>query len=292
MERTGSGVHRPDVRARVIAAPQATPEDESPAVGSALRTRWRKRLVLWTVRLLFAAFLAGVWELIVLREVISEFWISRPSSLAARLADLLVSGQFYRDLYVTATEVAVGLFLGVVLGVLSGLVVAMLPKLYALLDPFIMVLYAMPRLALAPLFILWLGIGLASKVLLAMFVSYFLLLLSTHSGMQSVDRDLVNSVKMMGGGNFYILRKVKLPATLPWIFSGVRTAMGPVLAGAIVAEMLGAREGLGLRLVLASGVFDTTGVFAYLLVLAVMAMVLNAISKLPERKILHWRGTS
>mgnify|MGYP001563560658 FL=1 len=158
------------------------------------------------------------------------------------------------------------------------------------LDPYLTALYSLPRVALAPLFILWFGIGLASKVMLAVSIVCFILLMNAYAGVRSVDQDLVNAVRTMGASDRYITYRVILPSCVPWIFSGMRIGLGMALIGTVVGEMLASQKGLGHLIAVASGSFDTTGVFASLMIIAGMAMSLNEIPKAVEQRLLRWRG--
>lgn len=245
----------------------------------------------WLLRLLAAMAIIGAWEGVVRAGLSTEFWISRPGMVAARLIDwLVIRGTMWDHLAATLQAVALGLSGGVVLGILSGLILAKWRRLQVALDPFIMGLYSMPRAALAPLFIMWLGIGIESKIVLAGFVAFFVLLINTYTGVKNVDPDLLNAVRTMGGSGMFLVRKVVLPSCVPWILSGTRIGLAFSLTGAVFAEMLAAQRGVGWLISRSSGTFDTTGVFASILVLALVAMGLNEGMKKLERWLLRWQG--
>lgn len=246
-------------------------------------------LVTLGLRLLVLAIFVACWEGAVALGVATEFWISRPTLVGQRFAEYLFTERFYQDVFTTLYEMALGLGAGVVFGVISGLALTKWPLLHRATDPYIMIVYSLPRIALAPLFILWLGLGLASKVVLALFVAYFVMLINTYAGIRNVDQDLLNAVRTMGASDSFLTRKVRLPAALPWIFSGIRIALGASLVGAVVAEMLGSTHGIGHEIARAAGAFDTTGIFTYLLVLAVVATGLNEGMKWAERRLLTWQ---
>jgi NitT/TauT family transport system permease protein len=154
----------------------------------------------------------------------------------------------------------------------------------------LMGLYSLPRVALAPLFIMWFGIGIPSKIMLAISIVFFILLINTYVGVQNVDRDLVNAVKTMGAPPRFVTRHVVLPSCIPWIFSGLRISMALALTASVVGEMLAAQYGLGFMLARASGTFDTTGIFMVLFVLALLAIgTYNLMARL-EKRLLHWQG--
>ncbi len=243
------------------------------------------------LRALALVVILGVWEGVVRMELLSDFFISRPVSVGRQLAEwLFIKGTIWPHAAVTLQEVLLGLAGGASFGVVSGFALGMWPRLNVALDPYIMGLYGMPRAALAPLFIMWFGIGMESKAILAGFVTYFVLLTNTCAGVKSVDADLVDAVKTMGGRGTFLLRKVVLPSCAPWILSGLRLGLTFSLTGAVFAEMIAAERGMGWIIARASGLFDTTSVFAGIFVLAVVAMVLNEGMKKLERHLLRWRG--
>jgi len=238
----------------------------------------------------FAAIVA-LWELVIALGVSTPFWISRPMLLAQRLMVDLASSEIFGHIGVTLYETFGGFFLGGVLGGVSGYVLARHPMLHAAFDPYLMAIYSLPRVALAPLFILWFGIGAASKIALGVSIVYFILLMNMYAGVRNVDADLVSAVRTMGATDRYLTRRIILPSCIPWIFSGMRIGMGMALIGAVVGEMLAGQHGMGYLLAVASGSFDTTGVFSGLAILAVMAMAINGIMTTLERRLLRWQGT-
>ena len=145
--------------------------------------------------------------------------------------------------------------------------------------------YSLPRVALAPLFILWFGIGSISKIMMAFSMVVFIVILNTHEGLRGVDRDLVDMLKTMRASRLYMLRKVLLPSIVPWIFASLRVGIGLALVGAVIGELLGANRGLGWYVEYAAGRVDIIGVFAGLVVLAVLGMALNEIVKAVESRV-------
>ena len=191
---------------------------------------------------------------------------------------------------VTVTETVFGFLFGAMAGILAGFALARWRRAHVALDPYLMGVYALPRVALAPLFIMWFGIGIPSKIMLAISIVFFILLINTYVGVQNVDQDLVNAVKTMGAPPRFVTRRVVLPSCVPWIFSGLRISMALALTASVVGEMLAAQYGLGFMLARASGTFDTTGIFMVLIVLALLAVgTYNLMSRL-EKRLLHWRG--
>jgi len=245
-------------------------------------------LRLFGLRLLFLAILLGIWQGGVEAGAINPFYVSEPTSVIKRLFQLVQTGQLYMDMAFTLQNVLVGFVISAVAGVATACVLYKLPLLQKIVDPFILALYSTPRLALAPLFIIWFGIGAASKIALVVSLSFFIMLLNTLAGLANVDPRLINQVKMMGGNDWFIFRRVSLPASVPWLLSGTRIGLGFALIGAVVGELIISEHGLGLRMSRASGLFDTTGVFAYLIIVALLGMVLDQVVRLLERGLAGW----
>jgi NitT/TauT family transport system permease protein len=190
---------------------------------------------------------------------------------------------------VTLTETLVGFAAGTVFGVLLGLALGMNRYVAEILDPFIVALYSLPKVALAPLFILWFGIGIFSKIILVSFGVFFLMFYNTFSGVTSVDRDLIDSLRLMGANRLQIARTVILPATMVWIFTGMKVSVPYALIGAVVGEMLASNRGIGYLVQSSAGQYDTTGVFAALTVLMIISVGIQSLLKHGEKRFLHWR---
>lgn len=255
------------------------------------RTLGPRTEVLLLRLLVLAAFLSA-WQALVSVGFADPFWVSSPERIARRAVELVASADFYEDLWTTLAEMILGVGAAVILGVATGALLARYDLLNKAIDPYMMVIYAMPRLALAPLFILWLGIGLASKVVLSMFVAFFIIEMNTYAGFRNVDQDLVNAIRTTGASERYITRRVRFPSAIPWILSGVRLGIGAALPAAIVAEMLASTKGIGHEIARAAGVFDTTSMFTYLTVLALFATMLNEGLKVLEGRLLRWRSVT
>ena len=178
--------------------------------------------------------------------------------------------------------------LSVIFGVASAIVLDRNDWLNRIVSPFLTALNSMPRIALGPLFILWFGIGIASKVMLAFSLGYFIMLLSTLGGLKNVDRDLLLMSRLFGASEFRLFRHVRLPWALPSVFSGLKLTLIYCSAGAVIGEMIAAKSGLGLLVQTFSGRFDVSGVMALILIVALMVMTLTALMDLAERRLLEW----
>ena len=175
------------------------------------------------------------------------------------------------------------------LGGISGYFLARHKLLDIALEPYLAALYSLPRVALAPLFILWFGIGLLSKVMLAVSIVYFIMHYSVYSGVKNVDPDLINAVRTMGAKEGYLTRHIVLPSCVPFIFSGLRISLGMALIGTVIGEMIASQKGMGRLIAIASGNFDTTGLFSTFVMLAAMAMLLGALMKAVETRLQRWQ---
>ena len=241
-------------------------------------------------RLFVLAVVVFVWEGVVYVGWTTAFWISTPFKIAAQLVKDFASGDIWPHIWATLVSTVGGFFIGSAAGIVAGFVLARWKPLYDATEPYIMALYSMPRVALGPLFVVWFGIGIASKVALAVSIVFFVMLINTHMGVTNVDRTLLDSVRTMGGSGWFVTRKVLLPSTVPWILSGLRISIGFALIGAVVGEMIIAERGLGRLIAYRSGLFDVTGVFAVMVVLAIMAVIFNEILKFFERRLTHWKA--
>jgi NitT/TauT family transport system permease protein len=242
---------------------------------------WAWRIAIIVVGLSVWQYASGRW--------IKTFWISRPSDIWQQLVEWVVTGDLWIHLQVTLIETVMGFVFGAVAGVLFGLALGLNRRLAAVLDPFIVAFYSLPKIALAPLFILWFGVGLSSKVVLATFVVFFLVFYNTYAGTLAVESELVDVLRLMGATRAQIVRKVILPSALIWIFTGMKSSVPYALIGAVVGEMMASNKGLGYLIQAAAGQYDTSGVFAALFVLMIIATGLHEMLKQSERVMLRWR---
>lgn len=241
---------------------------------------------IWRAALVIGVLL--VWELAAGR-LFNEFWSSRPSLIGERILMLLKSGEIWRHIYATVSEALLGLLLGAVVGTPIGIALAHYRRAAKIVDPFIMGLYGLPRVALAPMFILWFGIGLFSKVMMSFSMVLFVFILNVTEGIRTVDPDMIDLMRTMRAPRGYLMRKVMIPSIVPWLIASFRIGVGLSLVGAVVSELIGANRGLGWYVVRAGGQIDTAGVFTGLLLLMLIAMIANQIILVIERKVLHWR---
>lgn len=252
-----------------------------------LETRRRKRRVLFW-RLVAVVVWLGSWEL-ASGTLIDPFFSSSPSEIGVRVWEWAVSGYIWVHLRATLQEMGLGLLAGSILGILMGFVLGRSETLASIADPFITALYSLPKLALAPLFILWFGIGLLSKVVLVGLIVFFLVFFNTYAGVRDVDRLYINALRIMGGNRRDVYTKVILPSSSVWVFTGLKLAIPYALIGAIVGELISSSQGLGFIINNASSFFDTTGVLAGLVYVAVISISINSMVGALERRLMVWK---
>lgn len=243
------------------------------------------RLNLMRTALLLA--LLGLWQYASGR-LVPEFFVSSPSLIASRLWGWIETGDIFFHTAITATEAVLGFIFGSLAGVAVGLLLGRKEFLARLLDPFIMTIYSLPKIALAPLFILWVGIGIEMKVIFTAVIVFFLVFLNTYTGVRNVSRELISILRLMGASEWQVVRKVVLPSAIAWVFAGLRISVPYSLMGAVVGELMASNRGLGALLVRAEGEFDTAGVFAALITIITLAVLANGLVRLAERRLMPW----
>lgn len=247
----------------------------------------RGRTLLWRLVLLLG--FAAAWEWVTWSGLVNAFWVSSPTRIVTDLTKGVASGAVLEHIWVTLYEAAMGFVTGAVVGVLVGFALARWEGLHRVLDPYVAALNSLPRVALAPLFILWFGIGLTSKIVLAFSLVVFILLINTYAGAKNVDQDLVIISRLLGATERQLLTKVVLPSCIPWIFAGLRLGLAYALIGAVVGEVIVAQAGLGYLISQNAGVFNTTGVFSSLIILMVISVAVNGLMQIAERRLLRWQ---
>jgi NitT/TauT family transport system permease protein len=236
-------------------------------------------------RLALALILLATWEYQPSADL--RFWMSGPVEIVARLWSWILDGSLWENVGATLLAMALGYAIGTVAGIALGLMFGLMPRVHRVLSPYIAALYAMPKIALAPLFIIVLGIGIAPKVTLVALTVFFLVLNSTLDGVRNVDRDLTRALALMGATRTEMITKVLLPATLPWIFTGMRIAVRYAFTNTLLAELIASNSGIGFMIEYYSGVFDATGTYAAILVLVIMSVGLTELLTRIEARMSH-----
>ena len=267
----------------------ATPEAD---LGKAVDTGRRSGSIV-VARILFLLLFLGAWQAAAAAGIVDPAFVSTPIDILRALWLLIVEGLLVPNLATTLIEIVLAFVLSVVAGVASAVVLDRNEWFNRVISPFLAAVNSMPRIALGPLFVLWFGIGIASKVVLAFSLGYFIMLLSTLGGLKNVDRDLLLMSRLFGASGFRLFSHVRLPWALPGVFAGLRLSLIYCSGGAIIGEMIAARSGLGLLVQTYSGRFDVASVMALILVVACMVMALTSLMDLAERRLLAWsRGST
>jgi NitT/TauT family transport system permease protein len=249
----------------------------------------RDWLTTFALRILIIAAFLGLWQLLSDTKVIDPFFVSSPSKVAQRLWDFTSDGTIFHHAWVTLREALKGYIVGSVIGVVIGFILGLSRILSAVFLPLLNLLNTLPRVALAPLFILWFGIGEMSKVVLVFSVVVVILIFNTYAGTQTVDRDIVTNARLLGASRLQVVLKITLPWCLPWIITGMRIALAWSIGAAVIGEYLAARAGLGYLIFYYSGILDQTGLLAGCVVLLILSGFMFGALNVAERYLLRWR---
>ncbi|HTI45545.1 MAG TPA: ABC transporter permease [Casimicrobiaceae bacterium] len=254
----------------------------------------RTRLALYQV-VLIAAMLA-FWFAMTTPGLVSApfarntaFFFGKPVEVAKVIVDWFASGKIYPHLGITLIETLLAFAAGSVLGLAIGLWLALSPTASALADPYITALNAMPRVILAPIFAVWFGLGIVSKVALGVTLVFFIVFFNVYQGVKEVSPVVLANARMLGASRRQLLTHIYLPSATSWVFSSLHTSVGMAFVGAVVGEYLGSAKGVGYLILQAEGVFDINTVIAGIVVLTAFALLLDyAVTKI-ETRLLVWR---
>jgi NitT/TauT family transport system permease protein len=250
----------------------------------------RRKTVILAYQFVAALAGLGLWQLCAYYKLLDPTVISSPGAVFGYLfGNALVSRELWTNTYYTMVATLLAFVIGSVLGILAGIAFIQIPVLEEIFDPFITLMNSFPRIALAPLFVVWFGIGLLSKVVLAVSVIFFILLLTTIAGGRSVDRNLIALCRSLGAGPWKIFRSITLPTAAPSIFAGLKLGLIYSFLGVIVGEMIASEYGLGQEAMKYSNLFQMDRVLAVLFFLALITTLLAAIMTAIERKVLRWQ---
>lgn len=276
-----------------VAVPASAAADEA-SVAAAAHARFKRRRawVLFT-QLAVAVVGLGLWQLGAMIGFIDPFFFGSPAGIVSRLADWFANGtaygSFWEQIWITLEEALLGFLFGVVSGVFMGVLLGEVPFLSEVVGPYIKIVNALPRIVLGSIFIMWLGLGLPSKVLLAAVLVFFVVFFNAFQGVRSVDRNLVANARILGASRLQVVRHVVFPSAMTWIIASLHVALGFAIIGAIVGEFLGAQNGLGLVIATAQNTFDANGVFGAMLVIGALALGAEALMGILEKRLLAWR---
>lgn len=271
--------------------PRVPVRDRDAAHGEAReghRGRLSRRTAKVLTRVAIVLVLLGAWQLVSGR-LIDEFFISRPSAIGSQLWEWLKTGYLVTQTGVTLKETLLGYAIGCAAGVAAGLVLGINRFIGETLDPLVTAVYSLPKIALAPLFILWFGIGIQMKIALVALIVFFFVFFNTYTGVKDVDRDLLDVARVMGAKGRHLTKKVIIPSAMPWIFAGMKLSVPQALIGAIVGEIIASNKGLGYVVAYTAGQFDTAGLFAALFTLMVISVVMNTVLMWSSGRTLRWK---
>jgi len=244
-------------------------------------------LRLWQLLLLVAIVL--VWHFASYSPKIA-FFFGQPLEVSQRIwAWFVTDGSIYRHLWITLTETMLAFFIGTVAGMACGLWLGLSPMASAILDPYIKAANSMPRVILAPIFGMWFGLGIWSKVALAVTLVFFIVFFNVYQGVREVSPTLLDNARMLGAGRRQLLRHVYLPSATSWVFSSLHTSVGLAFVGAVVGEYLGSAAGVGYLILQAEGTLDVNTVFAGIVVLTAFALALDGLVGVIERRLMRWQ---
>lgn len=251
----------------------------------ALDPRERPEIVL--VPAVFAIVILG-WEFLARPLGIDEYTLPRPSQIYSSLEAQLTDGQFWGHLRVTLQESLLGYLIGVGAAMVLGTLISQIRLVERTLMPYIVAFQTVPKVALAPLFVVWFGFGITSKVVMAAVISFFPMLVNVVEGLRSADPDRIQMLTVFGAGRFQVFRMVRLPTALPFIFAGLDIGIVFAILGAVVGEFIGAKEGLGYLLLQSNYNFDIAGMFAVLVVLSVLGLIAHFLIRYAQRRVAFW----
>ena len=252
------------------------------------------RPVLIALQLLVAAAFVGLWHAATAYPLFGDvktmkFFFSTPWDVGARVIRMVTGGELWYHLGITLTETILAFGIGAAGGVAIGFWFARQPLVAAVFDPYVKAVNALPRVVLAPIFALWFGLGIWSKVALGVTLVFFIVFFNVYQGVRDVNPTILANARMLGMKERQLLRHVYWPSALGWVFSSLHTSVGFALVGAVVGEYLGSAAGLGYLIHQAEGVFDVTGVFAGMAILMVFVIVIDGLVTLVENRLLVWK---
>ena len=243
----------------------------------------------WLLRLLPAAAMLLFWQWASGR-LIRTIYVSKPTEIAARLYEMFATHEIQPQIAVTLQELILGYALGVSAGIACGYALGRAPRAAAVFEPYLMAFYGIPKIALAPLFIIWFGIGIGSKVALAGTMVFFLVFYSVFAGVQAVDHQVVELARVMGATRSQLTRHVFFPAAAPAVLLGMRMAIPYSVIGVIAGEFTSSTKGLGLFINQASSTYDPAGVFGGIALLLVFVLAAGWLATRLEQRLLRWRS--
>jgi NitT/TauT family transport system permease protein len=280
--------------AGAVKAARSTTQNGASAETKAAQARLRRRRVLVNVlRVGLLVVVLGGWELAARLAWIDPFFFAMPSLIAEQIWTWLTEGTsqgpLWQQVLVTLEETVLGFLIGAVLGIFCGVALGRNRLLADVFSIYIKIANSVPRVVLGSIFIISLGLGMASKVALAVVMVFFVVFGNAFQGVREADRNLIANARILGASPRQVTTSVVIPSALSWIIASLHISFGFALVGAVVGEFLGSRQGIGLLIATAQGTFNAAGVFAAMIVLAVVALVAESLITLLENRLIKWR---
>ncbi|MBR0799341.1 ABC transporter permease [Bradyrhizobium jicamae] len=255
------------------------------------------RITLLSLQVLVAVVTLGLWQLFASvpvfgRIVLPPFFFSNPVDVFSQIITWFATGVIWKHLAITLWESILAFVIGSGLGILVGFWFARQPRVAAVFDPYVKMINALPRVVLAPIFALWFGLGVWSKVALGVTLVFFIVFFNVYQGVKEVSTTVLDNGRMLGMSERQLMRHVYWPSALSWMFSSLHTSVGFAVVGAVVGEYLGSAAGLGYLIQQAEGVFDVAGVFAGMFVLSAFVILIDMAVTVVEKRLLVWRPTT
>ena len=272
------------------AIPAKSLDDESRAAQTRLR---RRRQLIIGLRIAVLVIVLGGWELAARLKWIDPFFFSQPTLIFAQIQDWFVNGTsqgpLLTQVWVTLEETTIGFLIGSVAGVICGIVLGRNKLMADVFGLYIQIANSIPRVVLGSIFVIALGLGMASKIALAVVMVFFVVFGNAFQGVREADRYLIANAQILGASRRQITTSVVIPSALSWILASLHVSFGFALVGAVVGEFLGSKQGIGLLISTAQGAFNASGVFAAMIVLAVVALAADYLLTRIEKRLLKWR---
>lgn len=242
----------------------------------------------WVRQLAALAVVLALWEAAGYAGWLNPLFAPPPSKIGSALYELFADGRIWPHLEATFTAALGGLILGIIVGIALGVLAALIPFIAELLEPVMTLLNAIPRVVLAPLFVIWLGVGISSKIALSFILVSVLIFFTVFTGIRQVDRRLVERITTLGGGRWALIRHVYLPSVAAWVLGNLKVAVGFAFTGACVGEFVAATRGLGYLLSFAQSTYNAALMFAIILIIMVVVLVIFSLSGRLEKYLMRW----
>jgi sulfonate transport system permease protein len=252
-------------------------------------SRWQRRLKLYSMQAALLASAILAWHFLTKTNVLPSFVFGEPVGVAHQMWVWFSSGSIFIHLWTTLLETMLAFVIGTSLGLIFGLWLGLVRSVAEVLDPFLNAFNAMPRIVLGPIFAVWFGLGIWSKVALGVTVVFFIVFFNVYQGVREVSPTILANTRMLGANQRQLMRMVYIPSAMSWVFASLHNAVGMAFVGAVVGEYLGSARGIGYLILQAEGVFNINGIFAGILTLTIFAYVLDQCVGVVERRLLVWQ---